>query len=181
MLAAAGFRPAPGPALRPVRGPVLLTASRGVTPGATPALAAIRPAVLATYSLKRPPWAWRTRPGSVPCRTAWRPGTKRCIGGWSTGRRPSAPCWATSAASSAVALLCRAGVDRSLLPAVADASPAQQGRRMPATDIPVIAPAEVAAARPDAVVLFLSNLLPEMRVMLPEVEAAGARGLTRRR
>jgi C-methyltransferase C-terminal domain len=59
-----------------------------------------------------------------------------------------------------VALLCRAGVDRSLLPAVADASPAQQGRRMPATDIPVIAPAEVAAARPDAVVLSLSDLLP---------------------
>ena len=39
----------------------------------------------------------------------------------------------------------------------------------------MIAPAEVAAARPDAVVLFLSDLLPEMRVMLPEVEAAGAR------
>ena len=79
------------------------------------------------------------------------------------------------AASRAVALLCRAGVDRSLLPAVADASPAKQGRRMPATDIPVITPAELAAARPDAVVLFLSDLLPEMRVMLPEVEAAGAR------
>jgi hypothetical protein len=44
------------------------------------------------------------------------------------------------AASRAVALLCRAGVDRGLLPAVADASPAKQGRRMPATDIPVIAP-----------------------------------------
>jgi hypothetical protein len=41
--------------------------------------------------------------------------------------------------------------------------------------IPVIAPAELAAARPDPVVLFLSDLLPEMRVMLPEVEAAGAR------
>jgi C-methyltransferase C-terminal domain/Putative zinc binding domain len=79
------------------------------------------------------------------------------------------------AASRAVALLCRAGVDRSLLPAVADASPAKRGRRMPATDIPVVAPSELVAARPDAVALFLPDLLPEMRVTLPEVEAAGGR------
>jgi len=79
------------------------------------------------------------------------------------------------AASRAVALLCRAGVDRRLLPAVADASPAKQGRRMPATDIPVVAPGELVAARPDAVALFLPDLLPELRATLPEVEAAGAR------
>jgi hypothetical protein len=64
---------------------------------------------------------------------------------------------------------------------VADASPAQQDRRMPATDIQVIAPAEVAAARPDVVVLSLSDLLPEMRVMLPDFEAAAHAGSTRRR
>lgn len=79
------------------------------------------------------------------------------------------------AASRAVALLCRAGVDRSLLPAVADASPAKHGRRMPATDIPVVAPGELVAARPDVVALFLPDLLPEMRISLPEVEAAGGR------
>jgi C-methyltransferase C-terminal domain/Putative zinc binding domain/Methyltransferase domain len=79
------------------------------------------------------------------------------------------------AASRAVALLCRAGVDRTLLPAVADASPAKQGRRMPATDIPVVAPGELVAARPDAVALFLPDLLRELRATLPEVEAAGAR------
>jgi hypothetical protein len=78
------------------------------------------------------------------------------------------------AASRAVALLCRAGVDRTLLPAVADASPAKQGRRMPATDIPVVAPADLVAAHPDAVALFLPDLLPELRATLPEVEAAGA-------
>jgi hypothetical protein len=77
------------------------------------------------------------------------------------------------AASRAVALLCRAGVDRSLLPAVADASPAKHGRRMPATDIPVVAPAELLAARPDTVAVFLPDLLPELRAGLPEVEAAG--------
>jgi hypothetical protein len=79
------------------------------------------------------------------------------------------------AASRAVALLCRASVDRSLLPAVADASPAKHGRRMPATDIPVVAPAELLAARPDAVAVFLPDLLPELRAGLPEVEAAGGR------
>ena len=79
------------------------------------------------------------------------------------------------AASRAVALLCRAGVDRSLLPAVADASPAKHGRRMPATDIPVVAPAELLAARPDAVAVFLPDLLPELRAGLPDVEAAGGR------
>ncbi len=79
------------------------------------------------------------------------------------------------AASRAVALLCRAGVDRSLLPAVADASPAKQGRRMPATDIPVVPPSDLVAARPEAVALFLPDLLPELRATLPEVEATGGR------
>jgi hypothetical protein len=79
------------------------------------------------------------------------------------------------AASRSVALLCRAGVDRSLLGAVADASPAKQGRRMPATDIPVVAPGDLVAGRPDAVALFLPDLLREMRATLPEVEANGGR------
>jgi C-methyltransferase C-terminal domain/Putative zinc binding domain len=79
------------------------------------------------------------------------------------------------AASRAVALLCRAGVDRSLLGAVADASPAKHGRRMPATDIPVVSPAELIAARPDAVALFLPDLMREIRGTLPEVEAGGGR------
>jgi C-methyltransferase C-terminal domain/Putative zinc binding domain/Methyltransferase domain len=79
------------------------------------------------------------------------------------------------AASRAVALLCRAGVDRSLLGAVADASPAKHGRRMPATDIPVVAPDELVAARPDAVALFLPDLMREIRTTLPEIEAAGGR------
>jgi hypothetical protein len=44
---------------------------------------------------------------------------------------------------------------------------------MPATDVPVVAPADVVAARPDAVALFLPDLLAEVRTRLPEVEAAG--------
>jgi hypothetical protein len=78
-----------------------------------------------------------------------------------------------SAASRAIALLCKAGVDRDLLPAVADASPSKHGLRMPGTDIPVISPAELTAREPDAVVLFVPDLMPEVRKAYPEIEAAG--------
>jgi hypothetical protein len=79
------------------------------------------------------------------------------------------------AASRAVALLRIAGVDGDLLPAVADASPAKQGLRMPGTTIPVISPAELSARRPDAVALFVSDLMAEVRASYPEVEAYGGR------
>jgi hypothetical protein len=41
--------------------------------------------------------------------------------------------------------------------------------------IPVIAPAELAARRPDAVLLFVPDLLAEVRKASPQVEAAGGR------
>ena len=50
------------------------------------------------------------------------------------------------AASRAVALLCRARVDRRLLPAIVDSSPAKHGLRMPGTDIPIVDPAMLASA-----------------------------------
>jgi C-methyltransferase C-terminal domain/Putative zinc binding domain len=78
------------------------------------------------------------------------------------------------AASRAVALLCQADVDRELLPVVIDVSPAKQGLRMPGTDIPVAGPAELGARHPDAVLLFVPDLLAEVRAAFPEVEAAGA-------
>ena len=79
------------------------------------------------------------------------------------------------AASRAVALLCQAEADRTLLPVVIDASPAKQGLRMPGTDIPVADPGRLAADKPDAVVLFVPDLLAEVREAFPEVEAAGGR------
>ena len=54
-----------------------------------------------------------------------------------------------------------------------DASPTKQGLRMPGTDIPVAAPAELAAQRPIAVLLFVSDLLAEVRAAFPDVEAVG--------
>ncbi len=79
------------------------------------------------------------------------------------------------AASRAVALLRQAGVDRTLLPAVVDASPAKQGMRMPGTGIPVVSPGQLVADPPDRVLLFLADLLTEVRAAYPEVEAAGGR------
>lgn len=79
------------------------------------------------------------------------------------------------AASRAVALLRRAHVDRTLLPAVVDASPGKQGLRMPGTDIPIVGPGWLSTYRPDAVLLFLPDLLAEVRVAIPEVEASGGR------
>jgi hypothetical protein len=78
------------------------------------------------------------------------------------------------AASRAVALLCKAGVDDLLLSAVADASPAKQGLRMPGTHIPIISPRELVRQAPDAVLLFVPDLLAEVRLSYPEVEAAGS-------
>lgn len=78
-----------------------------------------------------------------------------------------------SAASRAVALLRQAAVDRTLLPAVIDASPGKQGLRMPGTDIPIVSPAALLAAQPDAVLVLVSDLLAEVSAAFPEVEAAG--------
>lgn len=85
--------------------------------------------------------------------------------------------WGYSAASRAIPLLSRAGIGPELLPAIADGSPAKQGRRIPGTAIPITGPAELVAARPDAVLLFVDDLLPEVRRKLPEVEESGGRWL----
>ncbi len=77
------------------------------------------------------------------------------------------------AASRAVALLCQAKVDHALLPAVVDASPAKQGLRMPGTDIPVAAPAALTRRPPEAVLLFVPDLMAEVRSAYPVVEQSG--------
>ena len=90
-----------------------------------------------------------------------------------------------SAASRAVALLRVAGVDAGLLPAIADASPGKRGLRMPGTAIPVISPEQLTAAPPDAVLVFVPDLIPEVSKAYPQIEAAGSAwvdisGLSRR-
>ena len=77
------------------------------------------------------------------------------------------------AASRAVALLCRAQVDRELLPAVVDASTAKHGLHMPGTDIPIVSPGMLSSCGPHEVLLFVPDLLEEVRRSYPEVEGEG--------
>ena len=77
---------------------------------------------------------------------------------------------AYGAASRAVAVFSRAGIDTQLVAAVADASPVKQGKRMPGTDIPIVSPDELLAAKPDRVLLTLPDLLPEVSGRFPELD-----------
>ncbi|GAA4471095.1 hypothetical protein GCM10023094_01120 [Rhodococcus olei] len=76
--------------------------------------------------------------------------------------------YAYGAASRAVALFARAGIDRRLVAAVADASTAKWGRRMPGTDIPIVPPRQLVEADPDRVLVTVPDLLPELRRQYPE-------------
>lgn len=77
--------------------------------------------------------------------------------------------FAYGAASRAVSLFALAGVTTSLIAAVADASPAKQGRRMPGTDVPIIAPDDLLAAEPDRVLLTVPDLLTEVAETYPQL------------
>jgi len=79
------------------------------------------------------------------------------------------------AASRSASLLQSAGLTRDDLAAVADASPAKQGRAMPVSRIPIISPTELVAAEPDRVLLFVPDLISEVRRALPEIERRGGR------
>ncbi len=79
------------------------------------------------------------------------------------------------AASRAVALLGVAGVTRQDVVAVGDASAVKHGRALPGSRVPIVGPEELVALRPDRVLLFVPDLLDEVRAALPDVEAAGGR------
>jgi hypothetical protein len=71
-------------------------------------------------------------------------------------------------------LLGLADVDEKMVLAVADASVAKQGCRMPGTRIPVISPAELIAQAPDVVLVLVPDLMAEVQRMLPEIALVGA-------
>jgi hypothetical protein len=77
--------------------------------------------------------------------------------------------YAYGAASRAVSLFSLAQLSSQLVRAVADASPAKQGRRMPTTNIPIVSPEDLVAAEPDLVYLTLPDLLPEVSARYPEL------------
>jgi hypothetical protein len=78
------------------------------------------------------------------------------------------------AASRVPALFSIAGVDQRLMRAVADASPAKQGRRVPGTDVAIISPDQLIAADPDRVLLTLPDLYQEVRARYPQLDGRWA-------
>jgi hypothetical protein len=80
-----------------------------------------------------------------------------------------------SAASRTSALLQLCHVGAQDLVAIADAAPGLHGRAMPGSRIPIVSPAELVARRPDKVLLFVPDLLDEVRRALPEIEFNGGR------
>lgn len=74
------------------------------------------------------------------------------------------------AASRAVVLLRQAGIDTDLLPAIVDISAGKVGRRMPASRIPIVGPERLTVAPPDVVLLFVPDLLAEVRAAYPVLD-----------
>jgi hypothetical protein len=80
-----------------------------------------------------------------------------------------------SAASRTSALLQIGHVSAQDLVAIADAAPGLHGRTMAGSRIPIVSPAELVQRRPDKVLLFVPDLLDEVRRALPEIELRGGR------
>jgi SAM-dependent methyltransferase len=69
---------------------------------------------------------------------------------------------AYGAAAKGNTLLNYAGVKPDLLPYVCDAAPSKQGKFMPGSHIPIISPAQLAAAKPDVVLILPWNISEEV-------------------
>lgn len=78
------------------------------------------------------------------------------------GRRVAA----YGAGSKAVTLVGVCGLDSADLTAVADLSPAKQGRRIPGTGIPIVSPQELIDSRPDDVVVLTWDIATEVAAAL---------------
>jgi len=79
------------------------------------------------------------------------------------------------AASRTAALLCSADVTERDVVAIADAATGKHGRCMPGSRIPITSPEALVADRPDRVLLFVPDLLAEVRRAMPEIESSGGR------
>jgi hypothetical protein len=79
------------------------------------------------------------------------------------------------AASRTSALIQCGHVTAQHIVAIADAAPGLRGRTMPGSRIPIVSPAELVERRTDKVLLFVPDLLDEVRRALPEIELNGGR------
>jgi SAM-dependent methyltransferase len=82
------------------------------------------------------------------------------------------------AAAKGNTLINFAGIRPDLLPAVADASPHKQGRYLPGSRIPVLAPSAIDALRPDLILILPWNLRQEVTTQLAHARQWGARFVT---
>lgn len=77
--------------------------------------------------------------------------------------------WLYGAGSRAVALLAAAELGPGAVAGVVDGAPGKQGRRMPGTDIPIVAPDALLEADPDRILLLLPDLADELREAWPRL------------
>ena len=162
--AAAAAPPAPAPA--PVPGPTPATPGlTPATPGLTPATPGLTPAVARLVERESAAGVGRAAAFAGLRAAADAPSLRQFL------RAEPGRVFGYGAASRTAALLQRGGIGADLLPAVADASPAKQGRAMPGSRIPIVSPDELVAADPDRVVLFVADLLEEVRTAMPLVRS----------
>ena len=80
------------------------------------------------------------------------------------------------APSKAPVLLALAGIDESLLPYTVDLSPEKEGRRLPATKIPIFRPEELIRREPQEVVVFTWDIVDEVAAQLAAAASAAGSG-----
>ncbi|MFV0333140.1 MAG: methyltransferase domain-containing protein [Tropicimonas sp.] len=85
---------------------------------------------------------------------------------------------AYGAAAKGNTILNFAGIRPDLLPYVCDAAPSKQGKFMPGSHIPIVAPEALRANRPDYVLILPWNIAAEVREQLADLAAAGTRFVT---
>ena len=114
-------------------------------------------------------------PGVVgACRVMPKPTPSACGTGWSSSETRERACWAMAPhRGRSRSCVVPGWIDGSSLRLSTPHRP-NTGLRMPGTDIPIVDPAMLATYPPDAVLLFVPDLLTEVRRAFPEVEASGA-------
>lgn len=85
---------------------------------------------------------------------------------------------AYGAAAKGNTLLNYAGVKPDLLPFVCDAAPAKQGKYLPGSHIPILAPQALAEQRPDYVLILPWNIAPEVREQNKALAVQGTKFVT---
>ena len=150
-------------------GTVLLAASREPGPRSTHDRSVLSSCPMTPVS------EFATLSASGACRVTPKPMPR----GFATGSSPSEPqgkkCAGLRCRIACGRALCRAGVDRRLLPAIVDTSAPSMGSACRGRTFPSSSPATLATHPPHVVLLFVPDLLTEVRRAFPEVEESGGR------